>query len=94
MGNFISTLLALARQLGPKLEEAWPYIKHAYDDMMKVYEIYNGGPLRMEGPLTVKTPQGIELAKELRRFGASEDEIVETVAKAELLDDRFPKVGM
>jgi hypothetical protein len=88
--SVLQFLTALVRRLGPKLPQAWPFVVHAYEDLMKAYEIVNGKPLVFEGAVTVKTPEGVELAKMMRNSGMDDGEaIVDLVSKAEFLDDRF-----
>lgn len=54
--SYIQFLLALAKQLGPKLPEAWPYLVGIMQSLRKIYEIMTGTPL---------------VAKSAKAFGAA-----------------------
>ena len=79
----IAWLLSMVSKYGAKLQDGWPHLTHAWEDMQKFIEIMNDGPLRMSGPLSAEAQQ---LLQEVKCKGVDPLEAEEFIRKLDEAD--------
>lgn len=82
-------LLLLITTLGPRLPEAWPYIKTALENMRKVFSIAANGRLSVPRHLAL-SDHGTELKQRLKMHGVPAEEIDTALTTVHIAEQRVP----